>query len=32
MVRIPGSANGLSVGSPVHFNGIPYGVDPAAQH
>lgn len=26
VVRIPGSANGLSVGSPVHFNGIPYGV------
>jgi phospholipid/cholesterol/gamma-HCH transport system substrate-binding protein len=26
VVRIPGSANGLSVGSPVHFNGIRYGV------
>jgi phospholipid/cholesterol/gamma-HCH transport system substrate-binding protein len=26
IVRIPGSANGLSNGSPVRFNGIPYGV------
>ena len=26
VVRIPGSANGLSNGSPVRFNGIPYGV------
>lgn len=25
VIRIPGSANGLSVGSPVRFNGIPVG-------